>query len=293
MRTLLLLASLALGEIPPGKVLMVIYPHHDDHNGHAGLIARMTAAGYTGYYVRVSNDEKDGRGRQWAANSMINYQETVAGTRELGIGEVISLDWRNDHMDSIPLHELRAQLVLLIRRYKPDVVMGHDPWAHYDRNPDHRKVSRAVADAVYLAAYSTAYPEHLQAGLQPHRVPHLYFKARTEYGKGHEPNVAVELNEEQVRRKAAAFWAHKNVRPDAPVARSIRQSLNAQGLTIPELEGLEDEEAARRLHLWSVERAAAEQGKQAGVKYAEPFYYLDEWRDVPGLRDYIAGSLKR
>ena len=56
--------------------------------------------------------------------------------------QVISLNWRNDYMDSIPL------------QYRPDVVMGRDPWAHYDRNPDHRKVAR-VPGVTYSPRTST------------------------------------------------------------------------------------------------------------------------------------------
>ena len=55
-----------LGDVPPGKVLMIIEPHHDDHSwqwGFAGLVSRMIDEGYRGYFVRVSNDEKDGRPR--------------------------------------------------------------------------------------------------------------------------------------------------------------------------------------------------------------------------------------
>ena len=110
---------LPLGEIPPGKRLMVIQPHHDDHSwqyGFAGLIAKMVDAGYQAVFVRVSNDEKDG-GRGWGGNDIGNYEDTLVATKHLGLDEVISLNWRNDHMDSIPHIELRDQLIMLIRKY--------------------------------------------------------------------------------------------------------------------------------------------------------------------------------
>src|SRR5437660_917589 len=179
-------APLPPGHIPPGKVLLVIEPHHDDHTtdyGMGGLIARFVDEGYKAYYVRASNDEKDGN-HGYPHNDMVNLRESTAATKILGMEQVISLNWRNDYMDSIPLQELRAQLILLIRKYRPDVVLGHDPWAHYDRNPDHRKVARALGEASWMAGYATIHPEHMVLGLKPHREPYLCFKARPDYGKG-------------------------------------------------------------------------------------------------------------
>ena len=60
----------------------------------------------TVYYVRASNDEKDGS-HEPAENDNINHRESVAATKVLGMKEVISLNWRNDYTAPIPLNELR------------------------------------------------------------------------------------------------------------------------------------------------------------------------------------------
>ena len=224
---------LPLGKIPPGKRLMVIQPHHDDHSwqyGFAGLIARMVDAGYQGVFVRVSNDEKDGgMSRGWGRNDISNYEDTLVATAHLGLGEVISLNWRNDHMDSIPHTELRDQLILLIRKYRPDVVMSYNAWGNYDRNPDHRKVAWAVGEAVWLAGFGNVRLGHSKLGLAPHRVPFRYYSHRSDYGCGYVPNIAIELNESHVARKGKAYRLHK-IRVSAGAGRSIRQRLDAEGL---------------------------------------------------------------
>ncbi|MCW5983386.1 MAG: PIG-L family deacetylase [Bryobacteraceae bacterium] len=279
-----------LAKLPPGKTFLVIMPHHDDHTheyGLGGLIARMVDEGYRGRYVRVTNDEKDGA-NGWGRNDLVNEKETAEATRVLGIDEAISLNWRNDHMSSIPVQDLRAQLILLIRKYRPDVVMSYDPWGHYDRNPDHRMVSRAVAEAVWLARYSNCLPEHAAMGLKPHRVPYLYYSQRSDYGRGHRPNVAIELTEDQVRRKARAYWLHRNVRVNPGAARRVRQELDARGLKIPDLDGLGDEEAAIRLQEWRMFWISARRGKESGAAYAETVYFMDEWSGLPGLAPYLA-----
>jgi LmbE family N-acetylglucosaminyl deacetylase len=286
--------KLPLAEIPPGKTVIAVYPHHDDHThdaGSGGFIAKLIDNGYTGNYVRVSNDEKDGP-HGWGGNDTVNYTETVDAIRHLGLKEVISLNWRNDHMDSLPVTELRAQLILLFRKYRPDVVLSYDPYGHYDRNPDHRKVSRAVAEAVWLSGYANVHPEHGTFGVQPYRPPFRYYSQRTDYGRGHEPNIAVELSESQVKRKAVAFWLHKNVRLLPATARRIRQQLDAKGLAVPELEGLDDLEATKRIQEWSMFWISAERGRENAVKYAEVFYRIGEWDHLPGLREYIEQNAK-
>lgn len=280
---------LPAGKVPPGKVFMVVQPHHDDHTtdyGMGGLIARLVDEGYTGYYIRASNDEKDGP-HGYPLDDMINLKECIAATRILGIKDVFSLNWRNDYMDSIPLQELRAQIILLIRKYRPDVVLGHDPWAHYDRNPDHRKVARALADAFWLAGYANVHPEHLALGLKPHRVPYLFLKARVDYGRGHEANIAMELNAEQVRRKQQAYVAHRNVYANPATATRMRELLKAENLVIDAIEDKTDQEAAILLDEWHMEWISRKRGAENGLPYAEIYWRIDEFDHLPGLKDYI------
>jgi LmbE family N-acetylglucosaminyl deacetylase len=68
----------------------VLQPHHDDHTtdyGRGGLIARMVDEGYAAYYVRASNDEKDGSAKP-AQNDILNWKESVEATRILGMKDL-------------------------------------------------------------------------------------------------------------------------------------------------------------------------------------------------------------
>lgn len=286
---------LPLGKIPPGKVVMILQPHHDDHTtdyGMGGLIARFVDEGYQAYYVRASNDEKDGS-HGYALNDMVNLREAVAATKVLGIQKVISLNWRNDYMNPIPLNELRAQLILLIRKYKPDVVLGHNPWEHYQKNPDHRNVGRAMAEAYWLAGYANVLPEHFQLGLKPHAASYLYGKARLDWGLGHQPNIAFELNESQIQRKQQAYQTHRNVYANPASARSVKAALAKQNLYVPEFENLDDQQAAVLMEEWHMEWISRVRGKQAGVPYAEDYYMIDEFDHLPGLKDYLQKNVRK
>jgi LmbE family N-acetylglucosaminyl deacetylase len=286
---------LPLGKIPPGKTVLVIQPHHDDHTtdyGMGGLIARFVDEGYDAYYVRASNDEKDGR-RLPAENDIINLRESLAATRALGMKKVISLNWRNDYMNPIPLDELRAQLILLIRKYRPDVVLGHDPWEHYQKNPDHRNVSRALAEAYWMAGYANVNPEQLRAGLKPHQAAYFFGKARLDWGLGHRSNIALELSQDQVRRKEQAYQLHRNVYADPARARQVKTTLAKQHLYIPEWQAIDDQQAAIQMEEWYMEWISRARGKEAGVKYAEDYYFIDEFDYLPGLKDYLQANVKQ
>jgi LmbE family N-acetylglucosaminyl deacetylase len=283
------------GRIPPGKTVLVIQPHHDDHTtdyGMGGLIARFVDEGYDAYYVRASNDEKDGV-RLQAENDIINLRESIAATQVLGMKKVISLNWRNDYMNPIPLDELRAQLILLIRLYRPDVVLGHDPWEHYQKNPDHRNVSRALAEAYWMAGYANVNPEHLKLGLKPHQASYFFGKARVDWGLGHRSNIAMELNESQVGRKEKAYQTHRNVYAKPAEALRMKTELAKQHLYIPEWENLDDQQAAVQMEEWYMEWISRQRGKEAGVKYAEDYYFMDEFDSLPGLKAYLKQNVER
>jgi LmbE family N-acetylglucosaminyl deacetylase len=287
--------KLPLGELPAGKVLLVAQPHHDDHTtdyGMGGAIARFVESGYKAYYVRASNDEKDGA-NGYGRNDIINLKEAVEGTRILGMEKVISLNWRNDFMNPIPLNELREQLIFLIRKYKPDVVLGHNPWEHYQKNPDHRNVARALVEAYWLAGYDTVHPEHFLLGVRPHAARHYYGKGRLDWGLGQVSNVALELNESQVRKKERAIAAHRNVYHSPAGARAIRARLAEAGQYLPEFEGISDDAASDLLMHWWMNWNSRDIGKQAGVKYAEDLYYMDEMYALPGLRAYVQANARK
>jgi LmbE family N-acetylglucosaminyl deacetylase len=286
--------QLPLGELPKGKVLLVAQPHHDDHTtdyGMGGVIARFMESGFTGYYVRGSNDEKDGA-NSYGRNDIINLKETREGVRILGMADVISLNWRNDFMNPIPLNELREQLIFLIRKYKPDVVLGHNPWEHYQKNPDHRNVARALVEAYWLAGYDTVHPEHFKLGVQPWAARHFYGKGRLDWGLGQISNVALELNESQVAKKERAIAAHRNVYHNPNAKKSYQRQLAAEGKYLPELEGVSDDAASDLILHWWMNWNSRDIGKMAGVKYAEDLYQMDELYHLPGLKAYVTANVQ-
>jgi hypothetical protein len=149
-----------------------------------------------------------------------------------------------------------------------------------------------MAEAYWLAGYANAHPEQLPLGVAPHEASYLFGKARLDWGLGHTPNVAVELNESQVRRKQQAYQTHRNVYAHPESARALKAALARENLHIPAFAGLDDQEAAVLMEEWYMEWISRERGKPAGVRYAEDYYFLDEFSHLPGLREYLRRTVQ-
>ncbi len=86
------------------------------------------------------------------------------------------------------------------RRFRPDVVLGHDPWKRYRLHPDHRHAGYLTVDAVVGARDPHFFPE---LGLEHHRPSALLlFEAD-------EPD-HVERVDGFADRKVAALLAHRS-----------------------------------------------------------------------------------
>lgn len=86
----------------------------------------------------------------------------------LGISELHLLPYEDRKLAEAPAAEIRASLVGLLRRHRPDVVVTFEPNGG-NLHPDHVAISRFTGDAVTAAADPRWHPE-LGA---PHRVPRL------------------------------------------------------------------------------------------------------------------------
>jgi len=99
--------------------------------------------------------------------------------------------------------KLREQLVGLVRKYRPDVVLGPDPTATffggvYVNHRDHRETGWALLDAVAPAA---AMPLYFPKQGQPHQVQQLLLSGT------HEPDVVADVTR-TIDTKVKAVLAH-------------------------------------------------------------------------------------
>ena len=62
-----------------------------------------------------------------------------------------------------------------------NTIFTMDPYNHYDENPDHIVVGKAVEGACWMSG-GRDYPEHYKAGLKPARIREKYYYARSPQG---------------------------------------------------------------------------------------------------------------
>ena len=101
-------------------------------------------------------------------------------------------------------HELRGRVAEVLRRLRPAVVLGHDPWKRYRLHPDHAAAGRLCIDGIVAARDPFFHPELLDAGLEPHRPDALLlFEADV-------ANHVESVDEADLRAKTDALEAHES-----------------------------------------------------------------------------------
>jgi LmbE family N-acetylglucosaminyl deacetylase len=258
----------ASGKPHAGKVLVAIQPHADDIPIFAaGTTAKLIDEGYTGYLIRVTNDDMTGAGTI-GDGVRANESDNQAVAKVLGCRRVFDLNYNNHRMDEVSPSELRARLIFIFRAIKADTVICYDPWGHYEENPDHYVTARAVESACWMAGMSKDYPEHLEAGLRPHGVQEKYYFAR-----GPQLVNRVVDTSPAIEKKIDCLCANQAQGPAGPAGALLKARLAGQNLRLPFL-GNDDRTANREYVRHFLLKGDAALGRRYGVAYAEQFHYI-------------------
>jgi len=261
-----------------GKVLALITPHLDDGPFFAcGTVAKLLSEGYTGYFIRTSNDEKDSYDLSMGETVAANERDGAAFLKAAGLKQMFDLGYRNHRMDDVTRTEIRARLIFLFRLLKVDTVFSYDPWGHYEENPDHYVTAQAVEAACWMAGGHLDMPEHFAAGLKPHSPSEKYYFARgpqlvnrvVDIGPVFETKLAA-------LRSCRTMITH--------MVRDLNASLAERKLRVPALSG--DESAA--IHEFTkvaLENRDHAIGRKYGLEHAEEFHYIGPDKS---LAEYIS-----
>ena len=154
---------------------MVIVAHPDDAEFICGgTVAKWCDQGWTVYYVLVTSGDKGTHDPELSTQELaaIREQEQREACRVLGVKDVFFLSHPDGFVQAD--HELRGQIVRLLRRYRPDVVITWDSFRPGFNHSDHRAVGIAVRDAVFPAVRDHLYyAQDQEDGLDAHRVNEL------------------------------------------------------------------------------------------------------------------------
>lgn len=162
--------------LPPAvQRALVTMAHPDDAEFYcAGTVARLAAAGCEITYLLATSGNKGCHEPDMdpARLTEIREEEQRRAAHTLGVREVIFL--RHNDGEVEPSLALRAEIVLAIRRLRPDVLLTFDPWRRYEIHPDHRNIGFCSLDAISSARMPMSFPKQLQEGLTPHRLKQVY-----------------------------------------------------------------------------------------------------------------------
>jgi LmbE family N-acetylglucosaminyl deacetylase len=155
-------------DLPTPGVALAVGAHPDDVEfGCGATLAKWAANGCVVHHVVCT----DGSKGTWdphadvaelAARRQVEQREAARRLAGANAGEVVFLGRVDGELEND--RSTRSELAAAIRRLRPDVVLGHDPWKRYRLHPDHRAAGFLVCDSVVAARDPHFFPEH--------RIPH-------------------------------------------------------------------------------------------------------------------------
>ncbi len=235
--------------VTPGRVL-AIGAHPDDIEFGAGATLAKWSQGGTEIAFVIMTDGSKGT---WdpEANTLnlavLRQGEArkAAGTIA-GSSTVNFLGWTDGEL--LANDRSVAQLCFMIRKFRPNVVLGHDPWKRYRLHPDHRAAGFATTDAIV-------------ASRDPHFLPELGLHHRPDallLFEADEPNHCEAFGEVALRIKIEALLCHRS-----------------QHVSSMEISNLGEDEELR--HFKETVRSASERtGASFGLELGESFRLIRE-----------------
>ncbi len=158
--------------------LLGVFAHPDDETFCAGgTFARYAKDGAEIMVVSATRGQA-GQIR----DASVGTRRTIGAVREnelrlacgrLGVAQVRCWDYPDGGLAEADQAGLVADVVRLIREFRPQVVISFGPEGAYG-HPDHITIAAAVTAACLQAGDPASYPDQLAAGLAPHQPDRLY-----------------------------------------------------------------------------------------------------------------------
>lgn len=236
-------------DLPTPERALAIGAHPDDIEfGCGGTLAKWAADGCRIHHLVLTDGSKgtwDGDD-DLAALVVTRHEEQREAARILGGGEVDFVDRPDGELEA-GLAERRL-VCEVIRRVRPAVVLGHDPWRRYRLHPDHRHAGWLTVDGVVAARDPTFFED---LGVPAHRPDAVLLWEADEPNHVEDVGATVEV-------KLAALLAHRS------------QYRSTMGFD----DGIADPTATGRFRE-QVERQLAAHGALVGIGAGEAFHLID------------------
>ena len=192
--------------------ILVILAHPDDPEFFCGgTLAKWARAGHSITYQLITCGDKgfhDSTPADMTPDALcaIRHEEQGAAAKVIGVKEVHFMDTDDGYL--VPDINLRREIVRVIRKFKPDILVTCDPqnlFAIYGINhPDHRAAGQVVLDAVFPAAGNKEFfPELVSEGYEPHMPKEIWCSLTSQ------PNTTIDITDTW-QTKLKALLQHKS-----------------------------------------------------------------------------------
>jgi LmbE family N-acetylglucosaminyl deacetylase len=201
------------------KVALAIGAHPDDIEfGCGGTLAKWADQGCKIAHLVLTDGSKGSWRQDMDRNELIKVRQLEAVAAAAEITDKTDVTFLGYVDGELPHSiEVASKIAEHIRKIRPDVVLGHDPWKMYRLHPDHRNAGLNLTDAVVIARDPLFLPNSAYPYFRPTHL--LLWEAEIE---DHFEEI-----EETVSKKAKALLAHRSQletsmgihNPDDPVER--------------------------------------------------------------------------
>ena len=195
--------SPTLSSIEAPRLALAIAAHPDDVEfGCGATLARWAAVGTEIVHVICTDGSKGTWDTTADLDALVTRRrdEQRSASRALGGSGVVEfLGCIDGELDADIA--TRRLVAATIRKHRPEVVFGHDPWKRYRLHPDHRAAGWLAVDGVVAARDPHFFPDLPHPPHRPHTL--LLFEAD-------EPDVVEVADETSLAARCAALEAHRS-----------------------------------------------------------------------------------
>lgn len=219
------------------KQVLTIFAHPDDAETMAGgTLLKWAREGHAITMCLITDGDKGTSDRDDTREAVIARRRAEQERAAARLGAtVIALGYEDGVLQ--PTLALRRDLVRVLRRVRPHVVVANDPtvWfrhGQYINHPDHRAAGQATIEALYPAVKKASiFPELLAEGYEPHVVEEVWL------GPTDEADAFVDITE-IFDEKIALICEHISQFPPEPTraafTRIAREAGQPRGIALAE-----------------------------------------------------------
>lgn len=163
------LVTIRSRDLPVPARALAVGAHPDDIEFGAGAtLARWAAAGCEVSMLVATDGSKGTWDPDAETDALVaarRAEQRDAADALGATGEVVLLGRVDGEL--VADRDATSEVAAAIRRLRPDVVLGHDPWTRHRLHPDHRAAGFLVVEAVVAARDPHFFPEHGLAHQRP------------------------------------------------------------------------------------------------------------------------------